>query len=156
MQPDLLSRLRWGNLARAAAVLAAIAAVVAWPRLDAPEPDLPADRPQPAAEALGYASSPEPSQADRRERRGRPAGRPTARSRRATGARRRVRRHARGAAPPRPRGNTRSPAPAPPAPPVPAPPRSVPPASPAPSELAAPVVPAPRSALPEFGVEPGA
>ena len=45
---DLLHRVRWGNVARAAALLAAIALVVAWPRLRSEPPPLP---PEPAVAA---------------------------------------------------------------------------------------------------------
>ncbi|WCB97031.1 hypothetical protein DSM104299_05802 [Baekduia alba] len=38
---DLLHRLRWANLARAAAVLLALALIFAWPHLHATEPALP-------------------------------------------------------------------------------------------------------------------
>jgi hypothetical protein len=44
---DLLHRIRWGNVARAAALLAAVVLVVAWPRLRADPPPLP---PRPAVE----------------------------------------------------------------------------------------------------------
>src|SRR5689334_25321359 len=43
MRFEVLRRVRWGNVARAAGVLALVGAVVAWPRLDAPEPRLPGD-----------------------------------------------------------------------------------------------------------------
>lgn len=49
MRSDLLNRVRWANLARAAAVLVIVAAVVLWPRLGPPEPALPADAPEPVA-----------------------------------------------------------------------------------------------------------
>jgi hypothetical protein len=44
---DLLHRIRWGNVARAAALVAAVALVVAWPRLRSDPPPLP---PQPRVE----------------------------------------------------------------------------------------------------------
>src|SRR3954463_2728389 len=47
MGRDVLRRVRWGNVALAAAVVAALVAVVAWPRLTAPAPALPGDSAQP-------------------------------------------------------------------------------------------------------------
>src|SRR3954468_6983299 len=47
MGRDVLRRVRWGNVALAAAVVAALVAVVAWPRLTAPAPALPGDAAQP-------------------------------------------------------------------------------------------------------------
>jgi len=41
MEFDLLRRVRWRNLGRAAAAVALVGAVVAWPRLTPPEPQLP-------------------------------------------------------------------------------------------------------------------
>src|SRR3954454_18968098 len=43
MGPDVLRRVRWGNVALAAAVAAALVAVVAWPRLTASPTALPSD-----------------------------------------------------------------------------------------------------------------
>src|SRR3954471_23395234 len=43
MGPDVLRRVRWGNVALAAAAAAALVAVVAWPRLTVPPPALPSD-----------------------------------------------------------------------------------------------------------------
>src|SRR5829696_2788444 len=45
---DLLRRIRWGNVTRAAALLAAVALVLAWPRLRSDPPSLP---PEPALAA---------------------------------------------------------------------------------------------------------
>jgi hypothetical protein len=44
---DLLHRIRWANVARAAALVAAVLLVVAWPKLRAEPPPLP---PQPAVD----------------------------------------------------------------------------------------------------------
>jgi len=41
MSPNPLHRIRWANVARAAAVLAAVALIVAWPQLKSPPPELP-------------------------------------------------------------------------------------------------------------------
>lgn len=41
MESDLLHRIRWANVARAAAVLVAVALVVAWPHLEGEPPALP-------------------------------------------------------------------------------------------------------------------
>src|SRR3954471_12747835 len=43
MGPDVLRRVRWGNVALATAAAAALVAVVAWSRLTAPPPALPSD-----------------------------------------------------------------------------------------------------------------
>jgi len=56
MQRDLLRRVRWGNVGRAVAVVAAVAAIVAWPRLEPAPPRLPPDRATP----LVVASPPPP------------------------------------------------------------------------------------------------
>ena len=47
MGPDLLRRIRWGNVGRVVATLAVLAAVAAWPRLTPPEPALPGEVPKP-------------------------------------------------------------------------------------------------------------
>ena len=51
MEPDgplpLRARVRWGNVARAAALLALAAIVIAWPHLRAREPALPPAHPTP-------------------------------------------------------------------------------------------------------------
>jgi hypothetical protein len=49
MKPDLLNRVRWANVGRAAAVLAAAVLVVAWPRLRGAPPALPPSTPALAA-----------------------------------------------------------------------------------------------------------
>ncbi|MDQ3609336.1 MAG: hypothetical protein M3459_10605, partial [Actinomycetota bacterium] len=49
--PSLGARIRWGNVARALALLAAVALVVAWPRLTPSEPALPPPPPEPLAVA---------------------------------------------------------------------------------------------------------
>lgn len=41
MESDLLHRIRWANVVRAAVVLAAVALVVAWPHLEGEPPALP-------------------------------------------------------------------------------------------------------------------
>ena len=50
MERDLLCRLRWGNVARAGAVVAVVGAVVAWPRLAPPAPRVPSGQPAPLGE----------------------------------------------------------------------------------------------------------
>src|SRR4051812_6167869 len=67
MGRDVLRRVRWGNVALAAAVVAALVAVVAWPRLTAPAPALPGDAAQPLVrgedrrgERVGGKSPPKP------------------------------------------------------------------------------------------------
>ncbi|HET9738893.1 MAG TPA: hypothetical protein VFP78_12320 [Solirubrobacteraceae bacterium] len=47
MGPELLRRIRWGNVGKLAGALAVIAAVAAWPLLAPPEPALPGDAPRP-------------------------------------------------------------------------------------------------------------
>src|SRR3954468_1594031 len=47
MGPDVLRRVRWGNVALAAAVVAALVAAAAWPRLNGPPPALPGDSAKP-------------------------------------------------------------------------------------------------------------
>ncbi|MDP8967671.1 MAG: hypothetical protein M3N04_03640, partial [Actinomycetota bacterium] len=55
MEPDgplpLHARVRWGNVARAAALLALVAIILAWPHLRAREPVLPPAEPVPVAPA---------------------------------------------------------------------------------------------------------
>ena len=53
--PGMPRRVRWGNVGRAAGATAALALVVAWPRLASPPPRLPADRAVPFAAAPGPA-----------------------------------------------------------------------------------------------------
>ena len=43
MGPDVLRRIRWGNVGRLAGALAVLAAVAAWPRLAPPGPALPGE-----------------------------------------------------------------------------------------------------------------
>jgi hypothetical protein len=50
-------RVRWGNVARAAVALAALALVVAWPRLGGAPPALPDDRAVPFAAATATATA---------------------------------------------------------------------------------------------------
>jgi hypothetical protein len=47
MRRDVLRRVRWGNVALAATVIAVLAAVVAWPRLASAPPALPPDTARP-------------------------------------------------------------------------------------------------------------
>ena len=53
---DLLARLRWGNIARAAAILVAAAAVAAWPRLAPAPPRVPDAVPRPVEGDMGERS----------------------------------------------------------------------------------------------------
>ena len=52
---SLLRRVRWGNVARLAALPAIVALVVLWPRLSPPPPRLPAAAAAPVAPAPGCA-----------------------------------------------------------------------------------------------------
>ncbi|HEX8102275.1 MAG TPA: hypothetical protein VF533_06675, partial [Solirubrobacteraceae bacterium] len=45
MDPDLLRRVRWGNVAAAVGLLVLVALVPLWPRLSPGVPDLPPDAP---------------------------------------------------------------------------------------------------------------
>jgi hypothetical protein len=54
------TRVRWGNVGRAAALLAIAALVVAWPHLRAPVPELPAGNVAPAARVPAAPAAPEP------------------------------------------------------------------------------------------------
>src|SRR5262245_40022566 len=63
MGRDVLRRVRWGNVALAAAVVAALATVIAWPRLAPAPPGLPGDSAQPVVgvdDAPGPGSPPKP------------------------------------------------------------------------------------------------
>jgi hypothetical protein len=80
MGPDLLRRIRWGNVGRLAGALAVIAAVAAWPRLAPPQPALPDEVARPL-DGLGAAPTatppadligPRPPRAVRRPRPRRP------------------------------------------------------------------------------------
>jgi hypothetical protein len=51
MTSDLLHRIRWGNVARVAAVLLALALAVLWPRLRSPDTPLPPAAATPALDA---------------------------------------------------------------------------------------------------------
>jgi hypothetical protein len=55
MHMDLVHRIRWGNVARAAALVVAVGLVVAWPRLRSDAPALP---PAPQLEARATAAGP--------------------------------------------------------------------------------------------------
>src|SRR4051794_24700803 len=85
---DGLRRVRWGNVGRAAGAVALVAAVVAWPRLTPPAPQVPGSEPRPLVEAPP-AGLREGAVAPR-ERAGRRAATPPKRPRvrRATGERR--------------------------------------------------------------------
>src|SRR4051812_50057883 len=48
---DGLRRVRWRNVGRAAGAIALVAAVVAWPRLTPPAPEVPGSEPRPLVEA---------------------------------------------------------------------------------------------------------
>jgi hypothetical protein len=50
MALDVLRRVRWGNVARAAGAVALVAAVVAWPRLTPPAPVVPGPEARPLVE----------------------------------------------------------------------------------------------------------
>src|SRR4051794_28058982 len=70
MGPDVLRRVRWGNVALTAAVLAALAAAIAWPRL-APAPSkLPPDAAAPLVERGGAPPGDEGRGSERAERSG--------------------------------------------------------------------------------------
>jgi hypothetical protein len=53
---DLIRRIRWPNVARAAALVAAVLLVIAWPKLRADPPPLP---PEPAIEGEARAAAPD-------------------------------------------------------------------------------------------------
>jgi len=57
MGSDLLRRVRWSNVARVAAAVTVVAAIVAWPRLGPPRPRVPA----PGARPLVVAPVPTPT-----------------------------------------------------------------------------------------------
>src|SRR3954454_24315726 len=84
MARDVLRRVRWGNVPIALATLICLGAVVGWPRLSPPGPQLPADAARPVLTAAprgaaGLAPTPEPA--------GRRAARRGAGSARADGGR---------------------------------------------------------------------
>src|SRR3954454_64712 len=114
MGPDVLRRVRWGNVALTAAVLAALAAVSAWPRL-APAPSrLPSDTAQPVVEEATQRQAAPAPRAQPARRREEPAGKSRrAKSRGEDGSGRRP--TSRAGPPPRSGGRRRtSPAGAPP------------------------------------------
>src|SRR6185503_5088049 len=95
MEFDLLRRVRWRNLGRAAAAVALVGAVVAWPRLTPPEPQVPGSEPRPLVE--GPPPAPRERMAARREREERPRRDPVGRrKRRVAPPKRRQVREARG------------------------------------------------------------
>src|SRR3954468_15760316 len=107
MGPDVLRRVRWGNVALTAAVLAALAAVIAWPRL-APAPSrLPSDTAQPVVEEATQRQAAPAPRAQPARRREEPAGKSRrGKSRGADGSGQR--RTSRGGAPPRRGGGART------------------------------------------------
>ncbi len=161
---DLLRRIRWGNVARAIALLAAVGLVVAWPRLSAPPPELP---PAPRLATPGWAEPPAPERAPgRRAKHARRAGPDRGRDRaprREVGRLAPVGRERRDPVPrPAPAGSPRArpatvrrpttPGGTAPAPAVPAPPLAAPaPAAPTPAAPTAPAPP-PRAGA-EFSFE---
>src|SRR5262245_10183071 len=50
MRSDVLRRVRWGNVARAFAVVAVVGTIVAWPRLTPPAPAVPEREVRPLVE----------------------------------------------------------------------------------------------------------
>ena len=65
MASDVLRRVRWGNVALACAVLAALAGVVVWPLLSTTTPGLPPDAPRPL---VAEESTPRAARAEARPR----------------------------------------------------------------------------------------
>ena len=59
MGPDVLRRIRWGNVGRLAGAATLLAAVVAWPRLAPPDPALPGNAARPL-DGLGAAPTATP------------------------------------------------------------------------------------------------
>jgi hypothetical protein len=59
MGPDVLRRIRWGNVGRLAGAAALLAAVVAWPRLAPPDPAMPGNAARPL-DGLGAAPTATP------------------------------------------------------------------------------------------------
>ncbi|MDP2710918.1 MAG: hypothetical protein Q8O56_06845, partial [Solirubrobacteraceae bacterium] len=64
--PPLVARIRWGNVARAGALLALATLVLAWPHLRADEPALPPAEPVPVAPARPPATQPPAGQSPAR------------------------------------------------------------------------------------------
>src|SRR5690349_206596 len=90
---DLLRRIRWNNVARAAAVLAAVALVLAWPHLRSKPPEIPPEEPVaavPLETAGGEAAGEESAASERPAERPAGAERPRATERRRTAERRRA------------------------------------------------------------------
>jgi hypothetical protein len=71
MRRDVLGRVRWGNVALVATVLAALAVVVAWPRLAPAPPSLPPDTPRPLVDGARAAGEVGETPGGRRDGRGR-------------------------------------------------------------------------------------
>jgi hypothetical protein len=148
VRSELARRIRWGNVARAAAALGVLALVIAWPRLAPPAPRVPADAAIPLG-AGGDDAAPGPEAAPPAPRRD---AAPPARAKRRP-ARRTRRREPRARRPvrqPAPRGRTgregrvtQRAAAAPTPAPTPAPP--APPSGPTPAD--------PDPATAEFGIE---
>jgi hypothetical protein len=104
MRSDIVRRVRWGNVALAFAVLAALAAVVVWPLVSAAPLGLPPDTARPLVAAERAGSTPAPG--------GRPAARRAPRAEKPRAARRTARRAEKRRAAQRPgsRGARRAPA----------------------------------------------
>jgi hypothetical protein len=130
-EPPLRARVRWGNVARALALVAVAALVVAWPRLRAPAPEVPRGTAVPVRQApatVQKSEAPTPPEADDdAPPRARATPKPAARKAK---PRRRAHRRPRPARtkPPAPRRRPRTTTAAAPAPPRPAPARPVAPA----------------------------
>jgi hypothetical protein len=69
MGPDVLRRVRWGNIALAAAVVVALAAAIAWPRVAGSPPALPGDSAKPL---VGADDRPAPPRPEKPAPRGKP------------------------------------------------------------------------------------
>src|SRR5215207_9045170 len=113
--PGIRGRVRWANVARALALVAVAALVVAWPRLRAPAPEVPRGAAVPVRQApapVEPVATPEPDPA--------PAAEPV-RATPTRGPRRRAAKPRRRATPRTATARVAAPAPAPAPPPAPAP-----------------------------------
>jgi hypothetical protein len=61
--PAFHARVRWGNVAKALALAAVVALVVAWPRLRAPDPEIPPGAAVPVRQAPATTPAPMPQRA---------------------------------------------------------------------------------------------